>query len=70
VTTTKGTEDECAAVGSDSKCDEFNQRCASLCQRKEKPIVCNFLERGSNPQFFGSLVGCFTSGTIALHATR
>ena len=47
-----GTEDECAAVGGGSKCDEFNQRCTlPFSQRKEKPVVW-YYSNGSNPEFF------------------
>jgi hypothetical protein len=47
-----GTEDECAAVGGGSKCDEFAQKCTlPFASRKEKPIVW-YYSNGSNPEFF------------------
>ena len=47
-----GTEDECAAVGKGSRCDEFAQKCTlPFEQRKEKPVVW-YYSNGSNPQFF------------------
>jgi hypothetical protein len=47
-----GTEDECAAVGGGSKCDEFAQKCTlPFAQRKEKPVVW-YYSNGSNPEFF------------------
>lgn len=47
-----GTEDECAAVGGGSRCDEFAQKCTlPFTQRKEKPIVW-YYSNGSNPEYF------------------
>ena len=47
-----GTEDECAAIGGGSRCDEFTQKCTlPYAQRKEKPIIW-YYSSGSNAEFF------------------
>lgn len=49
-----GTEDECAAAGSGSRCDTFTQKCTLPYREREvRPIVWYYSE-GSNPEYFES----------------
>ncbi|MDP6944693.1 MAG: hypothetical protein QF464_11130, partial [Myxococcota bacterium] len=49
-----GTEDECAAVGNGSRCDEFKQRCTLPFQERTPVTTPWYYTTGSHPEYFAA----------------
>lgn len=63
-----GTEDECAAVGRGSRCDEFNQRCTlPYADRPVRPIVWYYTP-DSHPDYFEATAEAANQWDVALRS--
>ncbi|HRE88403.1 MAG TPA: hypothetical protein PK095_04605 [Myxococcota bacterium] len=63
-----GTEDECASVGSGSRCDTFNQKCTlPYAQRTVRPVAWYYTD-GNDQDFFDSTYDATHEWDIALRS--
>ncbi len=64
-----GTEDECAAVGSGSRCDAFKQRCTLPYRQRQVKTLAWYLASGSNQEFFEPTRDATHEWDVALRAS-